>query len=145
MDEYRGSMRTGGVAFFPTKYQQLNNVCTQISFTHDEWVSKVHLCSAGLFFIILGGVAIFQFSKIKAPLTPRKKEKRKAFYITCGIVMWTCITSLIPMTIFDQYREFLATNKIVFFVEIIALIAFVSCWIIKGYERQLETLEIKVV
>jgi hypothetical protein len=47
------------VAFFPTGYNQLDNACTKFSFEYAEWVSIVHLLSAGAFFLILGGVAFF--------------------------------------------------------------------------------------
>ncbi|QJW88744.1 hypothetical protein HNV11_04790 [Spirosoma taeanense] len=127
-----------GVAFFPTGYDQQNNACTKYSFEYAQWVSTIHLLSAGAFFIILGGVAFFQFSKITAPMTVIERKNRQWFYKGCGIVMWLCIAVLIPMTFLESYSYFLSVNKIVFFAEVIALVAFGWCWLKKGTELQSE-------
>lgn len=132
------------VAFFPTCYNQLNLACTKYSFKYDEWVSKLHLISAGVFFIILGGVAYFQFSKITEPMTQRERKNRQRFYKVCGIIMWLCIVSLIPMALpetimfIKNYINFLSVNKIIFFDEVIALVAFGICWLTKGTELNME-------
>lgn len=127
-----------GVAFFPTGYHQQNDACTKYSFEYERWVSILHLLSAGAFFIILGGVTFFQFSKITAPMTARERLNRKWFYKGCGIAMWLCIAVLIPMTFSENYSRFLSVNKLVFVAEVIALVAFGWCWLKKGTELQSE-------
>lgn len=128
-----------GVAFFPTTYCQLNNVCTKFSYSYPDWVSTVHLLSAGLFFIILGGVAFFQFPKRLTPgEDPAKRRVRNRFYRICGVIMWLCIALLLPMA-FDQfkaYSDFLSRYKIVFIVEVVLLVAFGMSWLIKGVALQ---------
>jgi hypothetical protein len=130
------------VAFFPTGYFQINDSCTEQSFIYATWVSKFHLFSAGIFFIILGGVAFFQFPKITAQMTPQERVNRKWFYKGCGITMWLCIIILVPMAFAEKiafaknYSHFLSVHKIVFFVEVIALVAFGWCWLKKGTELQ---------
>jgi hypothetical protein len=124
------------VAFFPTSYCQIIDTCTKYSFVYGNWVSKLHLISAGLFFIILGGVAFFQFPKITAQMTHRELVNRQWFYKGCGIAMWICILTLLPMTFSESYSHFLSLNKIVFFIEVIALVAFGWCWLKKGTELQ---------
>ncbi|WP_194972539.1 hypothetical protein [Aquiflexum lacus] len=128
-----------GVAFFPTSYHQQNTTCTEFSFIYPEWVSTIHLLSAGAFFIILGGVAFFQFPRITAPNENKNKRKsRNRFYRVCGIIMWLCILTLIPMTFLDNYSDFLSKHKIVFIVEVVALVAFGMCWLIKGVVLELK-------
>lgn len=124
------------VAFFPTGYYQIIDTCTKYSFVFSNWVSKLHLIFAGLFFIILGGVAFFQFPKITAQMTNREFVNRKWFYKGCGITMWICILILLPMTFSESYSHFLSVNKIVFFIEVLALVAFGWCWLKKGTELQ---------
>jgi hypothetical protein len=51
--------------------------------------------------------------------------------------MWLCILLLLPMTYLESYRDYLSRNKIVFTVEVIALVAFGLSWLIKGMEKQL--------
>jgi multisubunit Na+/H+ antiporter MnhG subunit len=132
-----------GVALFPTGYHQQNDACTRKYFDYDNWVSTVHLLSAGAFFIILGGVAIFQFPKITAPMTAKELVNRQWFYKGCGIVMWLCIAALAPMKLSDNYNHFLSVNKVVFFAEVIALVAFGCCWLTKGTELQSEKVELQ--
>lgn len=125
------------VAFFPTGYHQLNNTCTKYSFAYAEWVSIVHLLAAGAFFLILGGVAFFQFPKIpEADSRPPTHAKAANFYRGCGLLMWLCILSLVPMIFNESYRAFLSQNKIVFIVEVTALIAFGTAWLKKGAEKK---------
>jgi hypothetical protein len=127
------------VAFFPTGYQQFDNACTKFSYCYPDWVSTVHLVSAGLFFIILGGVAFFQFPKRPAKgESPEKRKTRNRFYRICGGVMWFCIALLIPMAFdrFDSYADFLAKHKIVFMLEVVLLLAFGLSWLIKGIALQ---------
>lgn len=131
-----------GVACFPTCYSQLDTTCTKYSFEYANWVSTIHLIFAGAFFLILGGVAFFQFSKITTPMTDVELLRRKRFYKISGVIMWTCIAALAPMALDEKltfastYNYFLSTNKIVFFVEVIALVTFGSCWLRKGTELQ---------
>jgi uncharacterized protein YacL len=126
-----------GVAFFPTGYNQLNNACTRHSFEYAGCVSTVHLLSAGAFFLILGGVAFFQFPWItKAAESLPKRAKGATFYKGCGLLMWLCILSLLPMIFIESYRDYLSRHKLVFIVEVIALVAFGMSWLRKGAEIQ---------
>jgi len=126
-----------GIALFPTGYNQLDNACTKYSFEHEDWVSKVHLACAGSFFIILGIVAFFQFPwKTNTNGGSPIRAKAANFYKGCGLVMWLCILTLLPMTFLDDYGHYLSLHKLVFAVEVIALVAFGTCWLKKGSEVQ---------
>lgn len=122
------------VAFFPTSYDQKDNSCTKFSFEYLDWVSSVHLISAGAFFIILGGVAIFQFPKtVVNNEDPLRRRNRNRFYRICGVIMWIAIAVLIPMKCSDSYAILLADNKVIFIAEVLAVVSFGICWLIKGF------------
>ncbi len=124
------------VAFFPTSGQQLSTVCHRITYTnYKDWVNTVHLSSAAAFFLILGSVALFQFPKsLTAEEDPIKRRNRNRFYRICGVIMWVCILILSPMALpnSDAYSHFLATYRLVFILEVVALVAFGTCWLVKG-------------
>jgi hypothetical protein len=125
------------VAFFPTTYDQLDQSCTKRSFAYADWVSTVHLSCAAVFFIILGGVSIFQFPrKLEAGEDTTKRWVRNFCYRLCGIVMWLCILLLAPMVISDPYDYYLSVNKYVFWLEVVALVAFGLSWLVKGWELE---------
>jgi hypothetical protein len=85
-----------------------------------------------------GRSGFFQFTWItKAEGALKKRSNRANFYKGCGILMWLCILLLLPMTYLESYRDYLSRNKIVFTVEVIALVAFGLSWLIKGMEKQL--------
>ncbi|MCG2612817.1 hypothetical protein LZZ85_00940 [Terrimonas sp. NA20] len=123
------------VAFFPTSFNQLDQSCTRQGFVYDSWVSDVHLSSAAAFFIILGYVAFRQFpQKNSGDKNNKRQAARNLFYKGCGIIMWACIGILAPMVLSKSYGHYLSINKLVFALEVIALLAFGSCWLVKGFE-----------
>ena len=124
------------VAFFPTNYHQIEVSCTKQSFVYSELISNLHLICAGTFFLILGGVSALQVPKITAQLPANEVLKRQRFYRLCGIIMWVCIILLFPMKVSESYSNFLSAYKLVFFIEVVALVVFGLAWLMKGTEIQ---------
>lgn len=124
-----------GVAFFPTSYRQLNTSCTKFSYLYPDFVSWLHLGFAAAFFLILGYVAFCQFPVPGLQQVNGISKRRKLFYKGCGLLMWACILALSPMLFSDSYKHFLSVNKLVFALEVVALLAFGTCWFIKGTEK----------
>lgn len=122
------------VAILPTGYEQFNLTCTYPNcFNNYPFISILHLTSAGSFFLILGYVAIFQFPENTNSNIGRT---RRHFYRWCGIIMWACILTLSPMIFSDYYGDFLSEWKLVFILEVIMLLSFGTCWLVKGSEPQ---------
>jgi hypothetical protein len=123
------------VALLPTGYKQLQDACTEQSFEYADWVAYLHLGFAAAFFIILGGVAYWLFPRITAPMPPEVRAVRTHFYKSSGILMWLCIAALTPMIWNEAYAAFLNRYKLVFWVEVVALVTFGTCWLTKGMEE----------
>lgn len=121
------------VALFPTGLNGAVVPCAKASHIYHPGLSTAHLLAAGLFFIILGYVAIFQF-----PTKLKGKKWRDFFYKLCGILMWLSIAAIAPMTFSDSYSDFLNAHKLVFFLEVLAVLAFGFSWLVKGFELEQE-------
>lgn len=124
------------VALLPTGYKQLQQVCTEQSFKYQDWVADLHLGFAAAFFVILGGVAFWLFPRKLDYMTVQQQAYRTRFYKGCGVLMWLCIAALAPMLWDEAYAHFLKLHKLVFWVEVVALVTFGSCWLVKGMEGE---------
>jgi len=105
-----------GVAFFPT--------C-------DSLIGKVHLVSAGLFLFTLAYYSFFLFTKGES--TTKNKRRRKRVYRSCGVIIASSVILLLLYFWFlKELIPGLEIIKPVFTLEVIALIAFGTSWMIKG-------------
>lgn len=104
-------------------------------------VSNFHLVCAGLFFIAVGYMAFFQFTKGKGIV-------ENNFYRICGITIWVSIAVLIVkfiiIKIFHKPNFHFFPND-TYYLETIAIVAFGLSWLIKGgalksiFQKNIET------
>ncbi|WP_341903941.1 hypothetical protein [Fluviicola taffensis] len=92
-----------------------------------DLMGMVHLVSAALFFLFLGYMSYFQFSKPKT--TPRKLKQN--LFKACGLIIFITILALIPCSL-NRFEPFYAKYKLIFIGETICLFAFGLSWLIKG-------------
>ena len=109
-----------GVAWFPTAEAGSSNPA-----------GKIHLACAAVFFLLLAVFSLFLFTKKKKKETPTKQKlARNIIYRACGIIMITCLISIVI------YFNFIHANypesSFVFWAETVALIAFGVSWLTKG-------------
>lgn len=106
-----------GVALFPNSGSSLEKV--------------VHFTSAAAFFVVLSYFSMALFTQSgDGPVTPQKRIRNK-IYVTCGLVMLTCIVLIGLYSLFLKGSA-IAALKPVFWLELIALWAFGVSWFIKG-------------
>jgi hypothetical protein len=120
-----------GVALFPCL---MNNCGCEPGEDGDKLIGNIHLAFAGTFFIILGGVSIFLFTKRDPALKPTaRKLMRNKIYIVCGILMWLSIV-LCAVYIFLLQHKFEALDAIhpITWLEAVALWSFGLSWLTKG-------------
>jgi len=121
-----------GVAFFPTSINDAVTKC--IPFTIDNHIiGKIHYVSAAGLFLIFSYFSIFLFT-IKDKEPTKMKLKRNIIYKTCGYIMLGCIVLIGLYSICRYYNKCncLLDNRIVFWLESVALWAFGISWLIKG-------------
>jgi len=97
-------------------------------------VNIIHLISAGTFFITMGWMSIFRFTKrdFKEDLTNEKQNKNK-IYRFCGYTIWISMgILLVEFSLKIFYPDFNITNYDVFILETISIIAFGISWLVKG-------------
>jgi hypothetical protein len=103
------------VIVFPTSYESILNCPSWIQGHYifncgSKFISTIHFISSGSFFILMGGMSFFKFSR-------GKNTKFKYIYKFLGVIMWISIILIgINMQIFD--------NKEIFIYETIILWAF---------------------
>lgn len=107
-----------GIALFPTTESGPLN-----------WVGIVHLICASAFFIIIAGFSLFLFTR-KGSLPTARKLKRNKIYIACGLIIITCLLSIMVFFIFIEKNK--PDSSYVFWAETLALIAFGISWLTKG-------------
>lgn len=104
-----------GIALFPTHPHP--------PASSPGWIGAVHLICAALFFLILGGISLFIFTK--SPL----KKKQNRVYKVCGWIIWLCLLILLVYFLFFQNSW---PRMTVYWVELVMLWAFGMSWIVKG-------------
>jgi len=108
-----------GVALFPDT-------------TGIQWVSTVHLSSAMLLFTCFIVFSIYLFRKTESDPEhlPKPKKYRNRVYFTCGVIMIVAILTIILGYLF--FKPYMNPNKVVFWCEAVALMAFGFSWIVKS-------------
>ncbi len=111
------------VVVFPTEFES-SGTCPAYILNHyifdcgNGFVSTIHFISSGLFFILMGGMSFFKFSR-------GNNTKFKYIYKILGVIMWASIVLIgISMQFFDV--------KSIFIYESIILWAFGISWLLKG-------------
>jgi len=138
----------GGVAvllvvIFPTYCSEtgsseIYNICLSEAYPlfghRSAVVNVIHLVSAGTFFITMGWMSIYRFTKrdLQKGLTKEKQNKNK-IYRFCGYTIWISMgILLVEFSLKIIYPDFNITNYDVFILETISIIAFGISWLIKG-------------
>jgi hypothetical protein len=99
--------------------------------TKGQWITSehVHLTLAGIFFVIIGYMCLFRFTKSNSSNTmTAEKIKRNRVYRICGALIWLSVigagtSGFINWPIGDYQ---------IFKFEVVSLWAFGTAWIIKG-------------
>jgi len=94
-----------------------------------DLTGKIHFIAAIIFFIVLSGFSLFQFTR-KGSDPTRRKIIRNLIYVVCGITM---LASLVAMGIFFiLFQEEHPDSTFAFWTETLALVAFGISWLTKG-------------
>jgi hypothetical protein len=121
------------VAIFPDGLD--DNECTiYVKQIIPDWMEKVHLYSAGAFFLVLAYFSIFLFTKSNKNIAAQtaQKKKRNLIYKICGYIMVACIVILLLYFQIPGLKEKFEQYSPVLILEIVALWAFGFSWIVKG-------------
>ena len=113
------------VSLFPTA----DGLC--VSQCLPGWVGSFHLASATFFFLILGYLSIFNFTKSSKPSAEQSpaKKRRNIVYIICGSIIWL---SMAILFIYFQFLHEKWPDSTVFIFETVSLWAFGISWLVKG-------------
>jgi len=122
------------VAVVPTTFSELIPCdCgpTPICHCDDSW-GWIHFGSAALFFVCMGYLSIFNFTRGpngKVKSYSKEKIARNWIYRTCGIAIWAILAFGGFMFLFFEDRT---DGHFVFWVEVALLILFGISWLVKG-------------
>ena len=117
------------VAAIPTKYEITDVGCPTPICNHSELLSFIHLSSASAFFVAMGYLSLFHFTRGPKTISDGK-QIRNIIYRSCGIGMWTVI-GLAGVMIFILRLNDTYTH-LVFWIEVILLNLFGISWLVKG-------------
>ena len=93
-------------------------------------VSTIHYISAGVLFLCLAYFCLVPFRDNRLG-SGVKKELRNRIYLACGVIMLACIVSMILANLLLA-PETMASLRIVYWGETIALLAFGLAWFVSG-------------
>jgi len=116
------------VAAIPTPYLgQLPSCPTPVCFEKAFW-GYIHFGSASLFFVVMGYLSAFHFTKGERPFSP-DKVKRNYIYRFCGFGLWVvlALTGLLLLL-----EEKYPIDRLVFWSEVVLLVLFGTSWLVKG-------------
>ena len=117
------------VAAVPTPYRGLLDACpTPICHQCDIW-GAFHFGSASLFFIVMGYLSIYHFTRGTAPFS-KDKLLRNKIYKSCGIGMWVVLGLAAILKYGFHVDDYFV--HLIFWVEVILLALFGSSWLVKG-------------
>lgn len=120
-----------GIVVFPTttKHCIIDNMRV---FTSSYITGIIHFIFAGMFFITLSFISIFNFRRTKR-VSDFGKMPNHNLYKYCGIIMLTCVFLILIYTKILRYRyEWLDNIYPGLILETIALSAFGVSWLTKG-------------
>lgn len=111
-----------GIALFPMPFGD------DLPCPH-PWASYVHYVFAAAFFVVLIYFCLFEFTRVRATLTPQKKI-RNGIYRTCGWIMILCLVGIVLSFIIKA--AWLESLDPVFWGEAVSIFAFGVSWLVKG-------------
>ena len=128
-----------GVALLPTQHPCLRiDECTeamlgQVPVWWMDWVSTAHDVSALLFMVMIGWLAMFQFTKSNDPQPTDQKLRRNMVYRCTAVIIFVCAILLVLRALgqSDVYEPILG-RAAVFIIETVALVSFGIAWATKG-------------
>ncbi|SEQ04385.1 hypothetical protein SAMN05444005_10569 [Flavobacterium urocaniciphilum] len=120
-----------GIVAFPTTSKHCIEDNLRV-FTSSFNTGIIHFAFAGLFFVTLAFISIFNFRRTKKVSEFGTKPAHN-IYKYCGYVMLICVALILIYRVFlrDQY-EWLDSIYPILILETIALIAFGVSWLTKG-------------
>lgn len=122
------------VVIFPTSPNNDKIITDNVRcYTSTDFIDKIHLTSAGLFFITLAFMSIINFRRGEIIDKFEKKDFYRNLYKYCGIIMLVSIALIVIYSFLlkNKYSNLDAIHP-VFILESIALFAFGLSWIVKG-------------
>lgn len=118
------------IALFPTNDNSAGS-CAIFHLPDNEVRRIIHYTAAASFFTLLAFISFFLFTKSKGTRT-KEKRIRNIIYKTSGIVIILCIGLIAFFGLTQNEPDGSSTFKPVFWLELIALIAFGVSWLVKG-------------
>lgn len=116
-------------AAVPTPYNYLLEDCpTPICHQNKVW-GAIHFGSAVGFFIMMGYLSIFRFTRGNKPFS-RDKKTRNSIYRFCGYSIWGTL-GLAGILIFG-FTIRTDVPSFIFWVEVVLLVLFGISWLVKG-------------
>jgi hypothetical protein len=111
----------------------IDNGCTGAFSHNNKILDALHLIFAASFFIIMGWMAIFRFTKSDTKINKSEDEiklkgKRNLLYKVCGIGVWISLSLLAV----DMLFKFNLTKADIFIGETAALVFFGTAWLVKS-------------
>jgi len=118
------------VALVPTMYGDVEDChCGNIPTCHCSKIwGAIHFGSAVLFFVSMGYLSVFRFTRGDKPFST-KKIRRNKIYLVCGLAMWLILAFAGIMLLF--FKEATGVHFI-FWVEVALLVFFGISWLVKG-------------
>lgn len=116
------------VAAIPTPYNHCVCECPTPICHQSDFLGYIHFGSAALFFVAMGYLSVFHFTRGPAELKKAKKQ-RNVIYRVCGIGMWA-ILGLTGIAILAGCDE--SFEHIILWAEIMLLVLFGMSWLVKG-------------
>jgi len=101
----------------------MDGECDAVNGHQDSTLNCIHLISAGVFFILMGWMSFFRFTRNK-----KEHRNRIKLYKFCGLMVWVSIAGMLLDIIF----EVKLTEIDVFIWESLTLFFFGSSWLIKS-------------
>ena len=122
------------VAFVPTPYDRgcPDGTCLVMPICHcDAGWGAVHFVSAAGFFLLMGYLSIFHFTRgSKEGLKDPDKQFRNKIYRVCGIIIWAVLLITAAVVFFiGKDKVFFS---FIFWMEAIMLLFFGISWWVKG-------------
>jgi len=98
-----------------------------------QWFNSqnLHLAIAGIFFVIIGYMCLFRFTKTNPDpnyVMTAEKKKRNRLYRVCGAIIWLCVLGVAT----SEKIHWPIGDYQTFKFEFVALWAFGLAWMVKG-------------
>ena len=121
-----------GVAFFPTWISNPSEInCQLLTNSRTVLIGNIHYACAGLFFLLLAYICLFEFTKGNKPYT-KNKIKRNRIYKISGILIISSIVAILVYSKLSSNKTPVKDSTFIFWTEVVVLWAFSLSWLIKG-------------